>query len=134
MLQIWFFKCYSWETFKTIFEILSALGACLVTINGGIVYKKSMICEVFREYLCEFSSLLREMFFVSKILSSCYDKQPNFECRCSSYPGTRLKVPILAVFWRFWAFLELPVLAQAFSLGHWFFYEKLVQCIYFHVW
>ena len=46
---------------------------------------------------------------------------------------TMLKVPILAIFWRFWAFLEQFVLAQAFSLGHWFFYEKLSQGIYFHV-
>ena len=37
----------SWTTFKTIFETLSALGACHVTIIGGLVYKKSMIFEVF---------------------------------------------------------------------------------------
>ena len=46
---------------------------------------------------------------------------------------TILKVPILAVFNRFWKFLELFVLAQGFILGHWFFNDKLVQCIYFHV-
>ena len=34
---------------------------------------------------------------------------------------TRLKVPILDVFWRFWTFFELFVLAQAFSLGYWLF-------------
>ena len=47
--------------------------------------------------------------------------------------GTRLKVPILAIFWRFWAFFGLSVLAQAFIQEHWFFYEKSVQCMYFHV-
>ena len=30
----------------------------------------------------------------------------------------RLKVPILAIFWRLWAFFELSLVAQTFSLGH----------------
>ena len=38
---------FSWTTFKTIFETLSALGACHVTIIGGVVFKKCMIFEVF---------------------------------------------------------------------------------------
>ena len=38
---------YSWTTFKTIFETLSTLGVCHVTIIVGVVYKKSMIFEVF---------------------------------------------------------------------------------------
>ena len=46
---------------------------------------------------------------------------------------TRLKVSVLAVFWQFWSLFQLFVLAQAFSLGHWFFYEKSIQRIYFHV-
>ena len=32
---------YSWITFQTIFETLSSLEACHVTITGGVVYKKS---------------------------------------------------------------------------------------------
>ena len=36
----------------------------------------------------------------------------------------RFKVLILAVFWRFWTFFELSVLAQAFNLGHWFIFPK----------
>ena len=39
----------SWTTFKIIFGTLSALGACHVTIIGGVVYKKSMIFELFLE-------------------------------------------------------------------------------------
>ena len=35
----------SLATFKTVFVILSALGACYVTIIGGVVNKKSMIFE-----------------------------------------------------------------------------------------
>ena len=46
---------------------------------------------------------------------------------------TRFRVPILAVFWGFLAFFKLFVLAQAFSLGHWFFKEKLVQCKHFYM-
>ena len=38
---------------------------------------------------------------------------------------TRLKVPIMAIFWRLWANLELFDLAQAFSLGHWFILRKI---------
>ena len=38
----------SWATFTTIFATLSALEVCHVTINGGMVYKKSMVFEVFR--------------------------------------------------------------------------------------
>ena len=37
----------SWTTSKSIFESFSALGACHVTIIGGMVYKRSMIFEVF---------------------------------------------------------------------------------------
>ena len=32
-----------WTTFRTIFETISAKGACDVTIIGGVVYKKSKI-------------------------------------------------------------------------------------------
>ena len=35
---------------KTIFKTLAALGACHVTIIGGMVYRKSMIFKVF-EYI-----------------------------------------------------------------------------------
>ena len=45
----------SWTTFQTIFEALSALGACQVTIIGGVVNKKSMIFEVFENISASFS-------------------------------------------------------------------------------
>ena len=54
MQSRWFFTSvtkFSWATFKTIFEILSALVACHVIIIGGVVYKKSMIFKVFWVYL-----------------------------------------------------------------------------------
>ena len=37
-----------------------------MTIIEGVVYKKSMIFEVFREYICEFFIFLRENFLVAR--------------------------------------------------------------------
>ena len=75
------------EIFKIIFETLSALGACHVTITGGMVYKKSMIVKVFGVYLSEFLIFLHEIFFGSKILLSSCDKHQSFDHWFSSYPG-----------------------------------------------
>ena len=58
-----------------------------MTITEGVVYKKSMIFEVFGVYLSEFLIFLHEIFFVSKILPSSCDKHQNFDYGCSSYPG-----------------------------------------------
>ena len=69
----------SWTTFKTIFETLSALGACHVTIIGGVVYKKSTIFQIFLEYLSEFLIFLHKNIIGSKILSSTCDKHRNFD-------------------------------------------------------
>ena len=57
---------------KTIFETLSAFGACHVTIIGGVVYTK--IFETFENISTSFFIFHREIFFRSKILSSTYDK------------------------------------------------------------
>ena len=73
------------------------------------------------EYLGEFLILFCDIFFGSKILSICCNKHQHFDYGCSSYPGMRLKVPILTVFLRFWTIFELFVLAQPFSLGQCFF-------------
>ena len=54
---------FSWTTFKTFFETLSALGACHVTIIGGVVYKKSMIFKVVGVYVGEFLILFHEIVF-----------------------------------------------------------------------
>ena len=83
----------SWTTFKIIFEALSALGACHVTIIGGVVYKKSVIFKVFGVYLSEFLIFLHEIFFGSKILPSSCDKHQNFDYECSSYPGKEAQSP-----------------------------------------
>ena len=104
--------------FTTIFETLSALGVCHVTSIGGVVYKKSMIFEVFGAYLSEFFIFLREIFFGSKILPSSCDKHQNFDYGCSRYPGNEAQSPDFGHFWRFWAFFG------AFSLGHWFLMEN----------
>ena len=75
----------SWTTLETIFKSLSALGACNLTIIGGMVYKKSTIFEVFWECLREFLIFLHEIFFRSKILSRSCDKHQKVDYRCSSY-------------------------------------------------
>ena len=77
------------DNFKIIFETLSALGACHVTIIGGVVYKKSMIFKVFGVYLSEFLIFLHEIFFGSKILPSSGDEHQKFDvyhkCLVGSY-------------------------------------------------
>ena len=78
---------FSWTTFKMIFGTLSGLGACHVTILGGVVNRKSMIFEVFGVYLGEFLTFLHEIFFGTKILPSSCDKHHNLDYGCSSYPG-----------------------------------------------
>ena len=49
MQSIWFLQVskFSWTTFETIFETLSALGACHVTFIERVVYERSMIFEGF---------------------------------------------------------------------------------------
>ena len=76
----------SWATLKTIFETVSALGVCHVTTIGGMVYKKSMIFEVFGAYF-------REIFFGSKILPSSCDKHQSFDYGCSRYSVNEAKSP-----------------------------------------
>ena len=83
----------SWTTSKSIFETFSALGACHVTIIGGMVYKRSMIFEVFWEYLGKLLIFLCEIFFGSKIVSSFCDKHQSFYYGCFSYPGNESQSP-----------------------------------------
>ena len=45
----------------------------------------------------------------------------------------RLKVPILAILWRFGAFLKLPVLVEAFEIGRQFFI-KIQSNLYTFTW
>ena len=77
----------SWETFKTIFETLSALGACHVTINGGW-YIRNQWFSRFLEYISKsFWYFFMKSFLVVKILPSSCDKHQNVDYGCSSYPG-----------------------------------------------
>ena len=55
-----------------------------MTIIEEVVYKTSMIFEVFGVYLSEFLIFLREIFFGSKILPSSCDKHQNFDYESSS--------------------------------------------------
>ena len=63
--------------------------------------RKSMIFEVFWEYLGEFFIFLRKIFFGSKILSICCDNHQNFDSGWSSYPGNEAQSLDFAVFWWF---------------------------------
>ena len=58
-----------------------------MTIIGGVVYKKSMIFEVFGAYLREFLTFLYEISFGRKTLPSSCDKHQKFDYGCSSCPG-----------------------------------------------
>ena len=58
-----------------------------MTIIEEVVYKTSMIFEVFGVYLSEFLIFLHEIFFGSEILPNYCDKHQNFDYGFSSYPG-----------------------------------------------
>ena len=64
-----------------------------MTSIGGVVYKKSMIFEVFGAYLSEVLIFLHEIFFDSKILQSSCDKHQKFDYGCSVYPGNEAQSP-----------------------------------------
>ena len=63
-----------------------------------MVFKKSMIFKVFGVYLSEFVIFLHEIFFGSKTLPSSCDKIKILIKSALVTLGTRLKVPILAIF------------------------------------
>ena len=77
-----------------------------------------MVFEFFLEYLVQFLIFLSEIFFGSKILSSCCDKHQKEIYGCSSYPGNEAQSPDFSCFLKIWGIFELFVLAQAFRLGH----------------
>ena len=108
----------SWATFKTIFETLSALGVCHVTMIGGAVYKKYTIFEVFGAYLRESFIFFLEIFFRSKILPISCDKHQKLDYGCSTYAGNESKSPDFGRFWRFVAFFELFVLPETFHTDY----------------
>ena len=69
-----------------------------MTIIEGVVYKKSMIFEVFGVYLSEFLIFLHEIFFGSKILPSSCDKHQNSDYGCSRCPGNEAQSPDFGYF------------------------------------
>ena len=127
MKSIWFLQVLSkssWTNSKLIFKTLSALGACHVTIIGGIVYKRSMIFEVFESNLGKFLIFLREIVLVAR---SCLVVVINIKILIIDALVTleaSLKVPILAVFLRFLASFELFFSALAYGLAQWFFHKR----------
>ena len=79
-----------------------------MTSIGEVVYKKSMIFEVFGAYLSEW------LIFSKNLPSSCKRNQ-KFDYGCSSYHGN--DAPILEGFFMILEYFELLVLAQTLSLG-----------------
>ena len=88
--------------------------------------RKFAIFEVFRAHLSEFSILFHEIYMVARSYQVLAADIKRWLISALVGLETRLKVPILAIFWRFMAFFKLSVLAEAFELGQWFFYENLV--------
>ena len=68
----------SWTTFE-FRNFLSALRFCHVTIIWGVVYKESMIFEVFGAYLSEFLIFPHQIFLGSKTLPSSCGKHQKFD-------------------------------------------------------
>jgi len=97
-----------------------------VTIIGGVVYKKSMLFEVFWEYPNQFLIFIREIILVSRSYQVFVIHNKSLIIDVLDTQDTRLKVRFWPScrFWRFWDFFELSVLAQVFSLGHRFFSEN----------
>ena len=84
-----------------------------MTIIEGVVYKKSMIFEVFGVYLSEFLIFLHEIFFGSKILLSSYDQHQNFDYVCSSYPGNEAQSSDFGHFLTIWGIFRAACLATS---------------------
>ena len=109
MQSIWFLQGSSksfWTTFKTIFETLSALGACHVTNIGGVVYKISMIFKVFGVYFASFWYFFMKPFLVVRSYRVLVTSIKSLIMGALVTLGARLKVPILAVFDDFGHFLS----------------------------
>ena len=88
--------------------------------------------RVFRAYLREFSIFFHEIHIVARSYQALAADIKSLLIKALVSLETRLKVSILANFWRFLAFFKFSVLAQAFDLGQWFFYKNLVESMYFY--
>ena len=88
----------SLTTFKTIFETLSVLEACQMTIIGGVVYKKSINFEVFENISATFWYFFVKYFLIAKYYLFVVINIKIWIMDALFTLETRLKVPILAVF------------------------------------
>ena len=86
-------------------------------IIGRVVYKKSMIFEVFGVYLSDFLIFLHEIFFGSKTLQSSCDKHQNFDHRSSSYLGNEAQSPDFCRFLTILGMFQAVCFGKPFSLG-----------------
>ena len=97
---------FYWPTFKRIVKALASLVSFHVTysrqgVNENLQFLRFLehTSESFQYFLVQSSDI--KSLLISALVSLV----------------TRLKVPILAIFWRFLAFFKLSVFAQAFDLG-----------------
>ena len=96
---------------------------------GGWYTKNSWFSRFFKNISENFWYFLREICFGSINISGSCDKHQNFEYGFPSYPAKRS--PVFGLFWRCWVYFELFVLAQAFSLEHWFLLPEICS-MYIH--
>ena len=134
ILWIWFFSHVTEILFANIWKKFqgssfpSELSRDLYSTGGK---QKFAIFKIFRAYL-EFSVFLHEIFIVDHLIK--FLRQTTKVCLSPLVIlKTRIRVPILQFFDDFLAFFTVSVFAQAFELGQWFFYENLVQSIYFYM-
>ena len=98
-----------WTTFKTIFEALSARGPVTWPSLEGW-YTRNPWFSRFLEYIsASFWYFFMKSFLVVRSYRVLVINIKILIMGALATLETRLKVPILAIFWRFWAFLELSV-------------------------
>ena len=101
----------------------------------GVVYTKSTIFKVFENISASVWFFFMKSFLVTRSCQFLAVYMIMFDHECASYHGNQAQIlSVFKWFWQFWALFGLSVLLQAFSLRNWFFYEKLVQYMYLHVW
>ena len=92
--------------------------------------RKFAIFKVFRAYLRVFDIFSYNFFVVASSYPVLAAKINSLLISALVCLETKLNVPILSILWRFVELFKLSVMAQAFGLGQWFFFENLV-CVEF---